>query len=238
METLYCKLCSHQFDFLKHKPILFPCSHSICEKCLSKSLYAERSFFCPFDKQFIKLSQCRTNTHLLALIQKSSKENMDLTQSSSKLISSKEILKFSPIRPVHLADMVNDNEHYRKKSKNLDTGCGVFYCATPAPKKSEDVLLSVGKISQNKRDALNMSAMKTNAINISYMAHTVRVVKNGKEGKKRRRRKKSKMVKTERISLVKTAIIVASVVGGIYAFTKLKPKIELSNALNRITTWN
>ena len=111
MNHLFCKSCESQYTE-SQKPFLLPCGHNLCSTCISKRIYSNRCFFCPFDSTFLKVDNCKLNLTLL-------KQSMKHLKNPEKTPKKKE--KFSvpkiqtPAKSVHFLEppkghLANHNE--------------------------------------------------------------------------------------------------------------------------------
>lgn len=213
METILCENCKELYSG-KRKPILLVCGHTICEKCLTKIMYAEKSFFCPFDRIFIKLAQCKTNIRILRIAENSSKK---------------------------FPDIVNDLKASAKKRKEEPTICRKdLHQKKTIPTSLDDITIQDLSTFSNylsppsKGTVKNMRLTPCKSVNYGQLKLTPR---NSPDSHPRylenRRRKKSKRCRSRRVkvksadySFTNAVVLAATVLGGVYLFTKFTSNSE------------
>lgn len=105
MNHLFCKSCESQYTETT-KPFLLPCGHNLCVKCISKRLYSNRCFFCPFDSTFMKIDSCKLNLNLLKQSTKQSKPSEKTPKKKEKIPMPKII---TPVKSVQFLEPPKEN---------------------------------------------------------------------------------------------------------------------------------
>ena len=214
METIICSSCTNIYDE-KRKPILLSCGHTICKKCLSKLMYAEKSFFCPFDRSFIRLAECKINLRVQRIAENSSKKFPEIIsdlKSSSKKRRSK-----SKSRLKGLTNLCNDfsktqREIFDDSTEVLNTSTYSNYLS-PLPKNAPSVSLKSPRNINNYKHA--HIPPRFSPTQLDYHEDPRR--------KRHHRRKKSHKHRSNvsEYSYTQAALLTVSVIGGIYLFNKL-----------------
>lgn len=207
MENTICKHCKRLFSE-KYKPILFPCGHTLCEKCLSKIMYAESSFFCPFDRQFLKLKQCRLNIRLLNLAEKFNKEQkQDLNSTKNFERKDHKTLTTTNIN-IDTLEINKDQEQSHNETLSTINTSGIFL--TPKSEKQSRYLATP------KFDRTTMSINRGN-INKKRQAEGQKAYKN----RHKSRKTDDKNTINASFSLTNAALLTASIIGGMFLYSKV-----------------
>ena len=214
METIICGICTDMYDE-KRRPILLPCGDTICNKCVSKLMYAEKSFFCPFDRSFIKLNECKINFRVQRIAENSSKKFPEIA--SDLKSSAKKRRGKSRIR---LKDLTNLCDEFSKNQReilddNIQTHNIPNYSNYLSP-QSKTTLTTVSKTPSKNNNYKNGHISPTNSP--TQLGHH-----ENPRGKRKQRRKKNYKRKSKVFvySYMEAALLTASVIGGLYLLNKL-----------------
>lgn len=217
MNRIICKGCQNQYSE-SQKPFFLPCGHNLCAKCISKRIYSERCFFCPFDKTFIKFENCKLD---LILLKQSTKKSSTQMPPQSPFQSE----KYSTPIPKTPTKSVN----FLEPPKN------------PFIKNSKDETdLQNESIGSINTEYLYPSASEKKIAKPNLMTSTpkpletrskVRKPPRAQESLKKRKRSKScKRVKDSTINYEQVALVTASVLGGVYFLSNLGASVTKSSS--------
>ena len=209
LDNLMCQICMKIFHD-KRKPILLPCGHSLCEKCLSKLLYSELNFFCPFDRKFSKLNQCKPNQRLLNLSLKAIKNNPDVINRIQNSVKMKKIENKSRTpNPV------------KKHSLGLPIDNLFSYADSPTTANCSILTTPINRTPRTNRQNMyhtkfTPSSIPCHSLEINHAQQTLKSHKRN-----RRHRTKSKPKIQSEFSLQNFVVLTASIIGGLYLYNKL-----------------
>jgi RING-type zinc-finger len=243
MDTIICQGCKNLFNH-NNKPILIACGHNLCEECLAKITYAERSFFCPFDRKFLKLDQCKINLRLLKIAQSLENKTPD---------ELKAIRKPSRKKPI-------------EKTPEKDVNATFLQIPKDNSYETEEIIPSTSvtpvNTNKNKKDFIKPQDKNLEILNDAEIRHhkkpykptrsTPNLIPNTAPAKPKAHKKRHKRLKGSKpglavadgFSLTKIAIVTVSVLGGIYLYNKLSlikpninetPSIAVQGALKQTT---
>lgn len=200
MNHLFCKSCESQYTE-SQKPFLLPCGHNLCSTCISKRIYSNRCFFCPFDSTFLKVDNCKLN---LALLKQSIKflKNPEKTPKKKEKFSVPKIK--TPTKSVHFLEPPKD--HLAKHNETVESiNTEYLYpCATEKKILKKNLEFSPKTINCERSFVSSRTGNRT----------------------KEKGRKKSKKPKNDEISnfsAENVAFLAASVFGGAFLFSKFSP---------------
>lgn len=192
MNHLFCKSCESQYTETQ-KPFLLPCGHNLCVKCISKRLYSNRCFFCPFDSTFMKFDSCKLNLNLLKQSIKLKKHSENTPKKKDKIPVPKII---TPVKSVQFLEPPKEEVQEHNESIGSINTEYLYPCASEKKMMKKHLELSP----------------KTKACERSFV--NLRPVTRAKE---KQHRKKSRMVKESGGSSFYDggmAFVAASVVSG------------------------
>ena len=76
LQDFKCSLCTKWFHPVKSRPLLLPCSHSICNNCLLPfQQKSKTSIFCPHHQSYQSIAQIQYNDHILEALVRLLKNN-------------------------------------------------------------------------------------------------------------------------------------------------------------------
>lgn len=214
MENTICKNCKRTYND-KRKPVLFPCGHNLCQKCLSKIMYAESSFFCPFDKQFLKLKQCRINVRLLNLAQKPSKEMPQAAGSGGNLKQKAQNPHEGSSICTNPLDIEHDTESINEET--LSTVSTAEVSQTPMKSQKQSAYYSTPRFQQTPTCA-------------KRVPQTIRRPVDPQPRQKKPDKARGTDVKNTpdtSFSFKNAALLTASIIGGVFLYSKVaKPSMK------------
>ena len=208
MNRIICKGCQNQYSE-SQKPFFLPCGHNLCAKCISKRIYSERCFFCPFDKTFIKFENCKLD---LILLKQSTKKPPNQIPPASPFNPE----KYSTPIPKTPTKSVN----FLEPPKN------------PFIKISKDETdLQNESIGSINTEHLYPSASEKKTLKPHLLASTPKQLEVRAKArksprpqdplKKRKRSKSCKRMKDSTVNYEQVALVTASVLGGVYFLSNL-----------------
>ena len=193
METIFCQNCKCTFNDGR-RPFLLPCGHNLCEACLGKSLYADKRFFCPFDKTFLKLENCKLNFRLLRIAKQPVKKYYKLKNHKTRGLNNNKSLS-----PILDCKRVCQSRNLSRTPDSVSSLKRSYVNKTPTKyspiehKKFLSVSQSVDKISYIER---SKTRILTRKIKKNIDSHS---------------------------SIQNIIILTATLVGGMYIYNKFKP---------------
>jgi hypothetical protein len=175
-------------------------------------MYAESSFFCPFDRQFLKLKQCRINVRLLNLVQKNLKEDSRIVNSCKNFSrKGRKTFTASSINPRTLEFNKECTYVHNETLSTINTS-GIFL--TPIQPKP------LNRLSPSQR-------LQNTSVHLRKVPQTSRKLaesfyyKPKKPHKSHKSRKTKKDSENATFSLKNAALLTASIIGGVFLYSKL-----------------
>ena len=222
MNRIICKGCQNQYSE-SQKPFFLPCGHNLCGKCISKRIYSEGCFFCPFDKTFIKFENCKLDLILLnQSIKRSSKLIPPLSHSQIKHNSIP--MTKTPKKSVKFSEIPEDSpaKQHKDQTDQQNETVGSINTEHLYTSPSDKKILKPSSINQTPQNFESRSkALKPSR------PHCPR--------KKRKRSKSSKRVKESKINYEQVALVTASVLGGVYFLSNIGATVTKSSSSGLIS---
>lgn len=215
MNRITCKGCQNQYNE-SQKPFFLPCGHNLCAKCISKRIYPEHCFFCPFDNTFIKFENCKLD--MILLNQSAKRSSKLIPPSNHNQITTTPIPKAQK-KTVKFSEFTENlpKNHIKQETDQQNDSIGSINTEHLYPSPSEKKM--------PKPYSINQTPQK-----IDSRSKGPKPTRPRCTSKKRKRSKSCKRVKESKVNYEQVALVTASVLGGVYFLSNIGASVTKSSS--------